>query len=198
MDKKYIHELLTILNQYTDRETFDERDWVRGGAQQHERLLHVADWCAATWSGDLVHITCKINSLSRTLGAVARKHGRRLVILLPWKENDDPLPRPCRDDDYEESKLQLIPYLDIVDVVIGRSKFIAPEQICLAVVNPINEYATYLYDIGLVSVTSIIAVENSLWQAQVMRSFMTGGYKFRRGVLQHPLCREGYLLPPVG
>jgi len=199
MNKKYVHELLNILNQYTDRETFDERPWVRGGAQVNDRILHVANWCAATWPGDLVHITCKINPLSRILGAVARVHGRRLVILLPWvEENTDPLPRPCRDENHEESAIQMIPYLDIIDVVIGRSLFSAPEQICLAMVNPINDYATYLHDIGLVSGASIIAVEDSLWQAGLMRALLTAAFNYKRGALQHPLCREGYLLSPVG
>lgn len=199
MNAKLVIELLSILNHYTDRETFaNEQPWARGMDQIDERLLHVADWCAGTWPGDLVHITCQVSPVSRALGAVARKHGRRLVILLPWVENDEPLPRPCRDDNHEKSMGRLAPYLDITDVVIGRSQFVAPEHISLAVVVSFQEYTTYLYDIRLVSHANLIAVAGSVWQESVMRALLVAGYEHQRGGLQHPLCNEGYLLPPGG
>jgi len=195
VNEQYTRELLTILNQYTQREGFDDRPWARGGEQEAERLLHVADWCAATWTGDLIHITCQISPVSRALGAVARKHGRRLVILLPWVDSDAPLPRPCRDDDHERSRTQIVPYQDITDVVIGRLQFQAPAHICLGVVNPFDDFNTYMHDIGLVAHAGLIAVKDSLWQEQVARAALMAGYEHHRGMLQHPLCREGYLLP---
>lgn len=188
--------MLTILNRYTDRETFaNEYAWTRGGVQEAERLLHVAGWCAGNWPGNIVHITCGVSPVSRALAAAARVHNRRLTILLPWVEsNDEPLPRPCRDDDHERSMSNLVPYLDIADVTIGRSQFTAPEHISLAVVNPFNDCTTYLHDIGLVAHAGVIAVKDSLWQEQVARALLMAGYEHHRGVVQHPLCREGYLL----
>ncbi len=196
MNENAVLELLCVLNRYTDRETFDnEHPWTRGGAQMTERLLHVADWCARTCPGDLVHITCQVSPVSRTLAGAARVHGRRLVVLLPWVEDDEPLPRPCRDDDHERSMGHLAPYLDIADVVVGRSQFAAPERMCLAVVNSFQEYATYLHDIGLVARANLVAVVGSVWQESVMRALLVAGYEHHRGVVQHPLCNEGYLLP---
>jgi hypothetical protein len=199
LDENVTLELLTVLNHYTDREVFDDKfPWSRGGEQVTERLLHVADWCARTWPGDLVHITCQVSPISRALGAAARVHGRRLAVLLPWVEDDEPLPRPCRDDNHEKSVGHLAPYLDIADVMIGRSSFVAPEQVCLAVVNSFQECTTYLHDIKLVSYANLIGVVGSVWQESVMRALLVAGYEHHRGGLQHPLCNEGYLLPPAG
>jgi hypothetical protein len=188
-----VRKLLAILNKYTEHPfRYPDVPWSHGTEQQCQRVMQVADWCAGQWPGDLVEVTCQVGEMTCSLAAVARKHGRRVKALMLWGK--EAANWNCPDTTHTRDMQKVKPYWDIVDVVAGRERWDGP-PLCFAFVNSMNDYRAYMNDIGMVShCAGVIAVDDTLWQVEVDKAFLAMCHELGRGALQHPLCREGYLL----
>lgn len=198
MDKSSIKRLWRILEVNSKEESIDGRPWERGGSQQSDRIMMVANEAALEVSGDIVQITCQLSNATRGLAAVARVHNRRLSILIPRREEQITVIRTCPNQLTLELANQLdglAPFKDVIDVHTRRSTWLAPEAICFALVDSPRDYSTYNYDINLISAAWLIAVENAAWEPNAMRAISASRYTHKRGLIQHWKNREGYLVP---
>ena len=195
MKTRDVRKLLSILDAHTAGEvaSFKKPDEVHGSTQQAKRIMMVADWCAEQYPGDLVEVTCRVGDMTRALAAVARKHGRRVKALMLWGK--EAANWNCVDVYHPKDMQKVIAYKDIIDVIPGRPHWDRP-PLCFAFVDSMNDGRAYRNDIGLVShCAGLIGVDDSLWHVGVAGAFLAMGHKLQRGAVQHPMCREGYLLP---
>lgn len=196
MKSNDVLELLSILNRHTARELSaiksPDEYWSYGAAQLEERIMHVADWSASRWPGDLMQIACQVGRQTRALAAVARKHRRRLIVLLLWGKGAANW--NCRSKTHRQDMRLVKPFRDIIDLVIGRPRF-KQVPICFALVDSVKDDRAYRHDIGLVSHCSGIIAVSDARAKNVAVATMIRSRDLRRGFLLHPLCHEGYLLP---
>ena len=196
-----VRKLLSILNANIANEPDSLKSpnvGAHGSRQQAERIMMVADWCAAQWPGDLVEVTCRVGNMTRSLGAVARKHGRRVKALMLWghgADNWNSLYVEHPNSPHAEDMKKVVAFKDIIDVIPGRPHWNRP-PLCFALVDSMNDGRAYRNDIGMVShCAGLIAVDDSLWHVAVAGAFLAMSHELQRGAIQHPLCREVYLLP---
>jgi len=195
------YELMKALSELTEAEAAgltDERTWVRGSIQQRERLVWAAEFGLKTGAGDIVEIGCLHGGTTRLLAPLAQSYGRRVVCVDPWVHLDFYGP----EDPFEVFKRAMEPWWDTLDVVRDESQSSAAidllqhREICFAFVDGLHTYEACLRDILTVGHTSgFIAVDDLMWNEDLVRAFHEGAGQVKRIAYRHASCREGWLLP---
>jgi predicted O-methyltransferase YrrM len=173
--------------------------WAQGSLQQPDRLEAVADWCAASWPGDLAEIGCYTGGTTRRLAMVAQRYGRRVVTVDPWETGT----QNCKGGEYEKFLRNIADWQDLVDVVRLPSQnltavgLLKTRDLCFAYLDGLHTYEALLGDILTVAhCAGVIAVDDIKWRPDdLRRAFYDGAEQTGREAWWHPPCREGYLLP---
>ena len=193
-------DLVCILERYmSDEQSYYRANpgsgfWRWGWVQQRERLAAVAEWCASKCEGSIVEIGCQEGLTTKLLGAVARKHNRRVIAVDSWI----PGTSGCEGGEYEKFLANIELYQDIIEVLrlpsddVRVSNRLVNEQLCFAYVDALHTTVACAQDIRIVSHASCIAVDDILWDGAVLVAYMES-FRARLHV-RHPYCREGYLL----
>lgn len=169
-----------------------------GHVQQIERLSKIADYCAQKYKGDFIEIGCYIGETTKHFCELAKKYHRRVVAVDPWEAGS----QNCDGWEYNRFMENMKPYLTVLDVVRASSlnkktmNLIKSRKFCFAFVDGLHTFSACLSDILTVSHTfGIIAVDDILWNNDILLAFERGAYITSRIPIHHKLCREGYLLP---
>lgn len=197
-----LREIYKILEDTTEREClFGTKDWYPhryGRTQQIERISKVADYCAKKYGGDFIEIGSYLGETTKQLAEQARKHSRRVIAVDPWEAGT----QNCEGWEYDQFMANMKPYMDILDIVRASSldqrtiNLIKSRKLCFAFVDGLHTYSACLSDILTVSHTlGIIAVDDILWDNNIMLAFRRGAHITSRIPIHHKLCREGYLIP---
>jgi hypothetical protein len=178
-------------------DTFEsEKYWVHGGTRQRDRLEKVAEWCAATWPGDLVEIGCLTGAMTVRLARIAARHGRRVIAVDPWT----PGIQECKDGDYERFLANIKPHRDRVDVMRLPSQneevkaIVKKRELCFTLIDGLHTGEAVSSDILTVAHAQIIAVDEVLHNAKIRSAFVQGARQTGKTPVNLVLWREGYLV----
>ena len=168
-----------------------------GGRLQRERLAGIADFCASRFSGDLVEIGACRGETTRLLGQVARKHGRRLVVIDPWVLGS----QDCSSDEYETFLKNTEDIRDVLDVWRESStdkgvvKRLSARQLCFSFVDGWHVLHACLSDIiSSGHAKGVIAIDDTRYNHDLLFSVRRGAKKLNRpNILQHNWHRESYI-----
>lgn len=196
-----VAELVSILHQHSDNEMSmfgkDGYHWGWGSCQQRQRLYAVSRLCAAKFPGDIVEIGCRRGETTIELARIARENGRRVIAVDPWEVGR----QNCDDDsEYQEFAKNTAQWADVIDVVRFPSqdtrviRVLAELPLCFAFIDGLHTYDGCCSDIMAVSHCPVIAVDDTLWNPYVMMAFFEMADSRNRKKIQHPLCREAYLV----
>jgi predicted O-methyltransferase YrrM len=194
-------DVMTVIDAFPEAADFDKVTQFRGGSRQAQRLVWIAELAAEGWPGDLVEIGAHRGATTLLLAEVARRYGRRLLVIDPWSTS--PKGRTGREQDYQEFLQYTADYADIIDVLRVSSQSaeakaaLAERQLCFAFVDGLHRYEACLSDImACAHVGGVIAVDDILWNKDLYRAFVEAEHElYRLGVTRSvsPM-REGYLL----
>ena len=185
------------------------REW-QGSFQNHQRLGLVAEYCAMNYPGDLVEIGCLFGEATVIFAAVARRYGRRVIAVDPWRyEEGDPYYDP---DKYHYGLFcdAIAQWKDVIDVM-GMSSLdlrviaeIKARPLCFAYQDGLHTYDGVTTDLDTLShCAGIIAVDDVIMydvkptsNAHTRRAFYESAVRLGRLPMTHYLSREWYLMPP--
>lgn len=169
-----------------------------GEIQQRERIQAVAEFVALEHAGDFVEIGCLHGSTTVLLADVARRFGRRVLAIDPFELGT----QNCFGGEFEIFMRTIEPYADVIDFYRLRSddphviQELARREIALAFVDGLHTYDTCLGDIKSVGHATVIAVDDTLWSAEVRKAFEDGAALLRESEsgLVLPQFRESWIV----
>lgn len=153
-----------------------ERQGPYGEREQRERLQAAARLVCGQCDGDLVEIGCLHGSTTVMLAEVAKEYNRHVIAIDPFETGT----QNCDGSEMEIFCKNTEPYTDIVDFLRMRSddpravEFVKARELAFAFVDGLHEYATCLRDIRTVNHATVIAVDDTLWSADVRRAYAEG------------------------
>lgn len=191
----------------------------RGARFQRDRLAAVASWCAGNVPGDIAEIGAYVGLTTVRLAEVARRFGRRVLVVDPWL----PGTQNCAGWEYDTFLANTADYRDVVDVVRESSltetakNALRGRDLCFALVDGLHTYGACLSDIlavghcrGAIGVDDlgVLVVRDGSKGAMVDLGELRGARydealrtAFRRAArlmgrqaVHHTSAREGYLL----
>jgi cephalosporin hydroxylase len=190
-----IAKIEQIVGDLVDRETGEGTPHGLG-KQQGQRLKAVANLCVVTWPGDLIEIGCYTGGTTRLLARVARAHGRRVIAVDPWADDE----AVC-----EKFLENIAGYWRMMDIIHSRSQ--EPQVIeqikacplCFAYVDGLHTHDGLLSDIRAVGhCAGVIVVDDVSYECEpenLRPACWLGAQELGRVLYWHPKCREAYLIP---
>lgn len=168
-----------------------------GGRFQRNRLVGIADFCASRFPGDFVEIGAYMGDTSRLLAEVARKHGRKLIVIDPWIKGS----QDCSCNEYETFLKNTEGFQDVLEVWRESStdknvvKRLSLRPLCFSFVDGWHVLHACLSDI-LASghAKGVIAIDDTRYNHDLLFSVRRGAKKLNRSaVLQSDWHRESYI-----
>lgn len=188
-------DIINLLHQHVDQDEayfYRHSDyWHYGWRGTSERVAAVAELAVAEFPGDLVEIGCAQGLTTERLAKLAAEHGRKVIAVDPWER---------APDDFQEFSNRIEPYRDSVIILPMKSQ--RPEvrqrlgetELCFAWVDGEHNYPALLSDLQAVAHAGVIAVDDILWDWQLLRAFHEIGEETGRARIRHPWCNEGYIV----
>ena len=164
--------------------------WHYGWRQTPDRVVAVARMAVEAYPGDLVEIGCARGNVTERLAEIAQEHGRLVIAVDPWQRDKA---------EYEEFAGRLYPYRASVHVLHMKSQEQAAidhlkRPLCFAFVDGEHVYHACLSDLKAVAHAGVIAVDDVLWDWQLLRAFHEVGEEMGKAWVRHPWCNEGYMV----
>lgn len=193
-------EITGIINILSDQEPDSfkrDKPWARGCIQQRDRIEQIATFSAERWPGDLIEIGAYYGATTLRLLKIARKYERRVIAIDPWEVGT----QNCKGGEYEAFVENTRAWADILDIVRKSSldeeaiRYVMERDLCFAFIDGRHTYKACYSDILTVGhCAGIIAVDDILWDGNLIRAFNEAAIDLNRQILKHKLIREGYLL----
>lgn len=165
-----------------------------GEIRQRERLAAVAELVAKEHAGDFVEIGVLHGSTTVMLAEVARRYGRKVIAIDPFEIGT----QNCSGGELEIFLKNVEPYADVVEFLRMRSddarvrEVVWRRALAFAFVDGLHTYLACYDDLFLVKHAAVIAVDDTLWSAEV-RSALSDGAGGRAQIVI-PEFRESWLV----
>lgn len=171
-----------------------------GGHWQRERVAALADWALQRQPGDLVEIGACRGLCTRLLGAVAAKHGRKLIVVDPWITGT----QDCMGGEFEEfqrntaecrAALELVRHVSDAPEVFARLRGCA---VAFAFVDGLHTFDACWSDFLLTRATAgLVVADDARYNVEVLRAARLRASQFGWRVVQPAEVREALLFPPT-
>lgn len=170
--------------------------------KQRERLHAVAELAAQTYPGDFVEIGAYCGDTTAQLLDVARKYGRRVLVVDPWQKGT----QNCHGGEYEKFLQKTAAHADLLDVVRLRSDdpaaiaALRERALCCAYVDGLHTEEAAFADALNVAHAGLIVMDDIRCFDQVRVAFGRVAAELEREPCSYYAhgIREGYLLLPEG
>lgn len=169
-----------------------------GGHFQRERVAALAEWSVQQQPGDLVEIGACRGLCSKLLGAVAIRHGRKLIVVDPWITGT----QDCEGGEFAEfqrntaecrDSLELLRYVSDAPEVFDRLR---DRPIAFAFVDGLHTFDACQSDFLLTrQTTGLVVADDARYNVEVLLSARRRARQFGWRVVQPADVREALLIP---
>jgi predicted O-methyltransferase YrrM len=179
----------------------DNHHWY-GGRRQRERVAALAEWCLLHHEGDILEIGACQGICTRLLAEVAKRHGRKVVVIDPWI----PGTQDCQgEQELKDFKRNTDGFREHIDVI--RDSSMAPavfeqlkdRSIAFSFVDGLHTFEACWSDFLLVRKTSgLVVADDARYNVEVLMAARIRARQFGWQLVQPPDVREAIMFAKQG
>lgn len=189
-----ITEVQNIVDGLSHDERLEGAPHSLGCKNQRQRLEKVCELALQNFDGDILEIGCHVGLTTRIFCELARKHGRKVIVVDPWNGQQE-----GNQTVYEQFLENTKEYEDVLS--INRVSSFSPEgkkvitegTFAFCWVDGLHTYEACRQDIESCSKQKgIIAVDDLRWLPDLFRLFWEKKVEYSFDAYYNGNCREGY------